>query len=200
MRRTSQLLTTLAAVVVLTGCAGVPNWVEKEAGAFSGEWGDAIYAVGIAAPDPNPQAQRALAKLNARTEISRIQQIYVAELLKSFVRAHKDYFNIDTASSVQLFEQAGRQVTESTQFGSRVIDTWVDKSGAIGPKDTLYVLMKLDLNGEFFTAAQEQYKAAIREHQAKVLKVEAAKAFEELDKELEKARKSPFGFRAPEME
>jgi len=187
----------MLAVVALTGCSSVPDWVVKGSGAFPGDRGKAIYGVGVASEDPNPQLQRNIARLDARAELARSEKVYVAELLKQFVQKHQDWFDMDYASSVEFYQQAAKQVTESTLYGSQVIDTWHDEDGDYMKPGTLYLLMFLPLDNEFFDAAQKRYESLIRQHQAKLLKKEANEALKELDEELKKLREDPFGLTGP---
>jgi len=189
------------ALVALAGCASagkVPEWVVKGSGAYPGDKGDAVYAVGIAAPDPDISAQTDKALNDGLSELARIMNVYVAELAKHFVRTHQGFFRHDEthASSVDFFQQAGKQVTGATLRNSSRIDSWVDINGLRGSysRDAMYVLMMLPLDGEFYDIAQEQYKAVLRQHEAALLKVQTEEALKALDEELEKARKSPFWF------
>ena len=195
--RVAAIAATVLVLGMAVGCGSVPEWVQKGSGAFDGQEGNAFYGVGLAAPSPNQQVQHDVAKMNGRVEIARTQQVYVAELLKLFVREHHDFFDDEYASSVQLYEQAARQVTEATIIGSEMVDSWRDRHGAHGRKGTLYVLMAVRADDKFFDAARRQYAAVMRQHQARLLKKEADAAFIELDKELEKARNNPFGILGP---
>ena len=193
MRRAAVVAALGIIVGTLVGCAGSPEWVRKGHGAFEGKDPNSFYAVGVAAPSPNQQVQSDMAKANGRAELARSQQVYVADLIKQFVREHRDFFDEEYASSVQFYQQVGRQVTETTLIGSRMVDSWRDRYGKMGRKGTLYVLMAVRADDEFFDAVRGRYAALVREHQARLLKKEADAALEELDKELEKARRSPLG-------
>ncbi len=175
----------------------VPNWVTKGSGAFPGDRGKAIYGVGVASPDPNLGLQRNMARFNARIELARSEKAYVAELIKSFVQKHQDYFDEEYASSVQFYQQAGKQVTEATRYGGQEIDGWLDKGGDLGPKGTRYVLMMLPLNNEFFDVAQKQFESLIRRYEAQLLKKELDGVLKELDRELQHARQDPFALTGP---
>jgi len=199
MRKAALVLAIVVAAGMMAGCTSVPEWVAKGSGAFPGDRGSAIYAVGIGAPDPNPSMRRNMARADARAELSRTSKAYVAELTKNFMQKHTDYYDMEGASSIQFFSQAGKQVTDATIRGSQEIDSWVDTGGKLGTKGTLYLLMILPLDNPFFDQAKQQYDALIRQYKAKVLKVEADQALKELDAELEKARQEPFGLTGPVM-
>ena len=201
MRKAAMALAAAVVLMVFVGCASTgkaPEWVVKGNGAYSGQEGTAVYAVGIAGPDPNVQAQTDKAALNGRVKLARMMNAYVAELAKNFVRTHQDFFRRDEthASSVEFFEQVSKQVTEATLKGSHQVDSWVDLKGLRGSqsKDALYMLMILPLDSAFYDAAAEQYKAVLRQRAAALLKVQTDEALRELDRELEKARKSPLWF------
>ena len=197
MRRVALALTLVFAVSLMVGCTSVPEWVDKGSGAFPGDRGNAIYGVGVAASDPNPQLQRDMGRMNARTELARSTQAYVAELTKQFAQKHRDWFDEEHASSVEFFQQAAKQVTEATLRGSQEVNTWFDKGGDRGGKGSLYVLMMLPLDNKFFELAMEQYDAVIRRQQAALLKKEANELLGELNVELENARQAPFALTGP---
>ena len=194
MRRTAMMVVTLVALGVFAGCAAsVPEWVDKAAGAYPGDQGSVIYGVGVASADPNPQAERDMAKLNGREEIARVTKVYVAELTKHFVQTHKDSYNEESASSVQFYQQVAKQVTDATLYGSMQVNSWKDMNGQRGAKGGLYVLMMLPLNNKFFDEVQNKYKDALRQYQAQILKVQADQALKDLDAELAKVRQDPLG-------
>ena len=193
------VVSAVLAVIMLAGCASGPGpeWVRKGSGAFPGDRGNAIYGVGLAAKDPNPRLQRDKARMGARAELARTGKVYVAELIKDFMQQHRDWFDQEYASSVEFYQQAGKAVTEATLYGSQEIDSWFDRDGDYMHAGTLYVLMILPLDNEFFDVAQKQYESLIRRHQAQLLKKEADAALKELDEELKKARQDPFGLTGP---
>jgi hypothetical protein len=173
----------------------------KESGAYSGEYGKAIYAVGVGNPGPDVRMQRTGARIDARAELARQQETYVAELLKMFAQQHRDWFDQEYAGSIEFFSQAAKQVTDATLSGSVPVEWWLDRKGKYGPKGTMYVLMMRRLDDEFFNAAQERAKRLMRQYQEKLIKIKADNAFKELEKELEKARQNPldvFNVPAPE--
>lgn len=193
MRRATLALTAVLAISMIIGCSGVPTWVKEGSGAFPGDRGNAVYGVGVAAPDPNPQLQRDMARMNARVEVARSTRVYAAELMKQFAQKHRDWFDQEKAGSVEFFQQAAKQVTEATLLGSQEISTWIDEGGKRSPQGTLYVLMVLPLDNTFFNGAQKQYENAVRRHQAQVLKKEADAVLQELNVELQNVRQDPFG-------
>ena len=77
-----------------------------------------------------------------------------------------------------------------------MMDSWVDADGIRGShsRDAMYVLVVMRLDDAFYDIAKEEYKAALRQHAAKLLKVQTEEALKALDEELEKARERPFWF------
>ena len=187
MRKAVLVFGAALIVGVMAGCASSPEWVRKGSGAFPGEQGKAVYGVGVAARDRNQRLQRDMARANARTELARSKEVYAAELIKDFMQKHADWFDLKAASSVEFYSQAGKQVTEATLYGSREVDTWIDDDG------TLYLLMMMRLDDKFFDVAQKRYEDLIRRYKARLIKKEADQALKELDEELKKARRDPFG-------
>ncbi len=197
MRKFATTLAVLFGVSMLVGCSSVPDWVTKGSGAYAGDRGKAIYGVGIAPSDPNTSLQHNMAKFDARAELARSKRAYVAELIKSFVQKHQDYYDEEGASSVQFYQQAGKQVTDATLYDTQVIDTWFDKGGDLGAKGTLYVLVVHPVDSDLLNETQKQYESLIRRYKAEVIKRDADAALEELKVELENARQAPFALTGP---
>lgn len=197
MRKTAMVLAVVLAVVMMVGCSSVPEWVQKGSGAFPGDRGKACYGVGLAGPDLNPRLQRDQGRANARMELARSIKLYAAELIKDFMQKHKDWVDPKDAGSIEFYQEASKQVTEATLYGSQEINTWYDSGGKRGVKGTLYVLMVLPLDNQFFDAAQKKYDALMREYQARLFKNKTDQALKELDEELKKARQDPLGLTGP---
>ena len=197
MRKFAATLAVLYGVSMLVGCSSVPDWVTKGSGAFPGDRGKAIYGVGIASSDPSTSTQHTMAEADARFKLARSKSAYIAELIKSFVQKHQDYYDEEGASSVQFFQQAGKQVAQATLYDTHVIDSWFDKGGDLGAKGTLYVLMMNPVDSDLFNETQKQYESLIRRYKAQVIKKDADAALNELKAELQNAREAPFGLTGP---
>lgn len=187
----------LLAISIMTGCRGVPGWVVRGSDAFSGDQGNAIYAVGAAAQETDSELQGAIARMNARAALAGIEREYVATLLRQFVENHEEWFDREYAATVKLYQQACEQVIDATRLDTTEVTTWLDKGGSHTEKGTLYALIILPLDDDFFDAVQQTYEGLIRSHTDKLLKAEPDAVFEELDAELKRVREDPLGAEIP---
>ena len=201
MRRAAIAFAGMLAVSIMAGCANVPGWVVRGSEACSGGEGNAIYAVGAAAQEADPEFQGAVARMNARAALVRIERGYVQDLLRQFVENHEQYFDQEYAASIKLYEQAGDKVIDATRLSMREVATWLDDDGRHMEKGQLYALIILPLDDSFFDAVQQEYEGLIRGHKDKLLKAELDAVLKELDAELKKVRGDPLGATAtPETE
>ncbi|MBS3763879.1 MAG: hypothetical protein KGZ25_11325 [Planctomycetes bacterium] len=198
MKRLMGMVLGLLAIAIITGCSGTPpQWVEAGSGPAEKKWGKAIYGIGVAAPTPDPEDQLNIAKLSAKTEIARAEKDYIAGFAKDVMKKHPDSFNAKAASSVKLPEKVAQQIADATYFDTEVVNKWRDGGGKLAQKGSLYILMKVDLDDEFFDLLEVTLKGLLQKHQSKVLKGKAEKAFAELKKEIVKLRMAPVNYRAP---
>lgn len=167
--------------------AGVPQWVTKPGAAFSGER-QVFYGVGNAASLQNPSLRRRSAEAAARRSLAETFQVYVAALNKQYM-AETTAGDMESASVEQHVEDVMKQVTGATLVGSRILEYWENPT-----RNEAYALARLDLDE--FLEAMKRYGAAtgqFKELDAKMrefVRKNARKTHEELNKELEKQKKS----------
>lgn len=145
----------LIVVLVVAGCAGkggkpaltpiqdlsAPEWVKKGSGAFEDKKSNARFFFGVASASGirNESLLRTTAENRARTEISKIFQIYTSSLMKDYA-ASTTAGDPNVTAEEQHVEQAIKTVTAMTLSGSEITDYW--QNPATGE---LFALAKLDL-------------------------------------------------------
>ena len=192
MRRAAIAFAGILAGSIMAGCANVPGWVVRGSEAGCRREGNAIYAVGSAGQEADHKLQAAVASMNARAALVRIERGYVQDLLKRFVEDHEQCFDQEYAASVKLYEQAGDKVIDATRLSMKEVATWLDDSGRHMEKGQLYALIILRLDDSFFDAVQQEYEGLIRGYKDKLLKGESDAVLTQLDEELKRLRQDPF--------
>lgn len=187
----SRLLAVLGGLLLATACASPsqttasgagPEWIDRPGVTDEGD-NRVLYAVGIAADNPNPAARRGAALANGRSELARSLATLVQGLVKSYMATNRDHYEMDTASSVEYYEDLTRQVTEEVLVGSRQVDTYLD------PIDrTYYVRMRLALDDVLASYRQQMQAAYYREASRQRIKVKADEFEKDLDTQLENLR------------
>ena len=142
-----------------------------------------IFAVGIAADNPNPAARRSQAIARGRSELARTLQTSVQSMVKDYMQTNRDFYDMDTASSMEYFEDISRQVTDEVLVGSRQVNAWRDPAD-----NTLYVLMRLDFDDVIAEYKASMSQAYAREAQRKRIKANADAFEDELDTQIDKLR------------
>ena len=157
--------------------AGTPVWVNKGSGAYDGPNGKAFYGVGILTGVQNEGLARQSADNRARGEIAKIFDLYIAAMMKDYQRS-TTAGDFKASAEEQDIVSAQKTITETTLRGVQVRDHWRDPQTG-----TLYALAVLDLNdiNKALNDAQG-LNAGIRDH----VRANAARAFEDLDRELQK--------------
>lgn len=161
-----------------------PAWVDDPEGAFPGDRGKVIYAVGVSEDALNRSMTRQRAIANGRNELARVLKVHVASMMKDWMATSTDYVKPENTTSKQFTESVSRQVTNALLVGSKTVKYWTapDKAG--------YALMSLSRDDPFFKAIAEQSKQALqkmeRDEQEKVLKVRMEDAMKSLDSYLGK--------------
>lgn len=183
----------MMAIATMAGCSAVPEWVLAGSGAYAGSHGDAIYGVGIGAPDPNPRFQRDLARMGASSAVSSAARAYVTALTKLSVERGSEQSDDEFAQALQVYAQATRQACRAVPQGAREVDTWRDVKGKHGRPGVLYMLAVVPLDAEFFDRVRSGYESVIRGLPAE----EADAALQKLDTRLNTARTAPFVLTGP---
>jgi len=169
--------------VALEDYSGAPKWVDNPDGAFPGDRGKVLYAVGVGPNALNPAMTRRRAAGAARVEMSNILKVKVQGMMKDWMASSTDYANPENTTSKQFTEAVSREVTDATLQGAVPAEYWTS------PQGTVYCLMRMDLNNKFFDAFKANAKKQLQEHQDKVLKVKMEDALADLDSYLAKQQK-----------
>ena len=167
-------LLALAGALFAVGCSSTqggqtpvsnsdaPDWVDRPQRAYDDGEGTAIYAVGIAAHNPNPAARRSMAIGRGRAELARTLSTLVQGMVEDYQSTNRDFYEgMDTASSLEMWSEISRQVTDEVLVGSQHVDSWRDPQ-----TNTEYVLMKLEFNN-VIAAYREEMSASFRREQTR---------------------------------
>jgi hypothetical protein len=161
---------------------GAPKWVTQGCSAY---WGEKkgekkICGVGSATGTRNISLARTAAQGRARTEIARSLQVQVQSMLKDYQATTTGGQEFGkSASDEQHIVDVSKQITDTTLAGTEQVDTW------ISPNGTMWVLVALDVEG-FKGAIQKM--GQLSESVRKAVVERADKAFDELDKAIDKSR------------
>ena len=140
-----------------------------------------IYAVGIAADNPNPAARRNQALARGRSELARTISTRCQSLVVDYMQTNRDLYDMDGASSVEYYEDISRQVSDETLIGSQQARAWRD------PEDgTYYVLMMLNFDDMIMEYKAKMQAAYQREAQRQRIKASAEDFESKLDEQLAK--------------
>jgi hypothetical protein len=156
---------------------GTPKWVNRGSGAFDGEHGKCFYGVGILQGVQNEGLARQAADNRARGEIAKMFDLYIAAMMKDYQRS-TTAGNFQASAEEQDIVSAQKTITEVTLRGVEVRDHWINPENG-----TLFALAILDLEGinkSLDTATQLNVR--IRDY----VRANARRAFEDLDRELQK--------------
>lgn len=160
-----------------------PAWVDKPQAAYDDEVTTAaIFAVGIAANNPNPSARRSMAISRGRSEIARTLQVVVQGMIEDYQSTNRDFFEgMDTASSTEMWSEVSRQITDEVLVGSRQVDAWRDPAS-----NTEYVLMKLEFNDVIASYKDQMAASFKREATRERIKADKESMEARLDEQLKK--------------
>ncbi len=122
------------------------------------------------------QFARTEALANARDELARQISVKVKNMVKNFTQV-TGIGNEETVDKVSV--QVSKQVTSQVLQGSRQKDMWISPSG------TLYVLVVVDPE-MIKKVVKEQTLTSLRNEKALWQQFQAKKAYEELEKEIQK--------------
>ena len=172
--------TTAGAVA---GAGDQPQWVDDPEGAFPGDRGKVLYAVGFSENALNRQMTRRRAEADGRNKLAEVLRVHVQSMVKDWMATSTDYVKPENTTSKQFTEVVSRQVTSAVLVGSRSSKYYT------APDKSVAVLMSLQRDDPFFEAikkqAEEALKAMKRDEQEKVLKVRMEDALKSLDGFLE---------------
>lgn len=152
-----------------------PAWVNKGSGNYPGKPGT-IFATGISPQGMDDESlAREAADNDARVQLQRVFETYVAAMMESYKRATMQAGKGKTEIDIK---SVSRTLTEGTLRGSMIQEHWQDPK-----KGTWYALAVIDINA-FKEVAQQakELNSEVKEY----IRDNAEKAQEELDKNLEK--------------
>ncbi len=152
--------------------AGAPEWVLNPSASCK------LCAVGSARSGAGGlQFQRTEALASGRDELARMISVNVKNMFKNFQEATGTG---DAETFDRVATNVSKQVTNQVLSGSRQRDIWM------GNDNILYVLVDLDPTG-VKEAVKEAARTSLGNEQALHQKLQAKKAQEELDREIEKS-------------
>jgi len=160
---------------------GSPKWVNRGSGVFDGENGKVMYGVGLLTGVQNPGLARQAVDDRARGEIAKMFEVYIASMLKDYQRS-TTAGDFKASAEEQDIVSAQKTITEVTVRGIEIRDHWNDPRNG-----TQYALAVLDVNGISKSLDDaKQLNNKIRDY----VRANARRAFEDLDRELQKRRDS----------
>ena len=157
-----------------------PAWVFSGGGAQTKDGNKVLFGVGSAPKMSDITMQRSRAMNRARAEILKVFNTYIAYMMKDYARS-------TTAGdmSKESYESDVMQVQKTVSIGdlngAQLADTWRDPADG-----TIYILMVLDLNAVQDLLAN---KGALDQKLKDYVRANAAKAFDDLEKE--EAKRAP---------
>ncbi|MBO4698907.1 LPP20 family lipoprotein [bacterium] len=153
---------------------GAPKWVMIGGSGSSQE----ICTVGSTGGTRNPSLAKNAAVGKGRDELSRMLNVKVQSMLKSYMSTTTGGEEYGTAANdEQHIVDVSKQITDQTLSGTEQKDAWISNSG------TFYALVCMDVN-KFSGAIQNM--GQLSENIRKAVVERAEKAFDELAKEIEK--------------
>lgn len=165
-----------------------PAWIDRPQNVFDEGSAVVIQAVGIAADNPNPAARRQMAITRARQELAATMGTLVQGMVVSYMDTNRDFYDMDSASSTEYYQDITRQVTQEMLVGSKAVDAWRD------PIDnTYYVLMRLDLDDVILSYKSKMNGAYEREKTRQRIKANAMDFQKQLDDQLDKLNNMDAG-------
>jgi len=104
LARTPLVVVVLAAALFVVGCSttpsasspvsgGGPAWIDQPNGAYDEGSARVVYAVGIAANNPNPATRRNMALTRGRTELARTLSTMVQGMVKDYMSTNRDFYD-----------------------------------------------------------------------------------------------------------
>lgn len=142
-----------AAAVLVVGCGSTktastepdapnaPLWIDQPQSLADEGNNVVIYAVGSAADNPNRSARRNMALTRARQELAATMGVLVQSMVVSYMDTNRDFYDMDSASSTEYYQDISRQVTQEMLVGSKQVDAYRDPIS-----NEYYVLMRVDLD------------------------------------------------------
>ena len=166
-KTTAALLAVCVAALVVVGCSSTPEpakpavaeppqWVNDPYGAFPGDRGKVLYAVGVSEGSLNEQLDRRRCESDGRTKLAETMKVKVDSMLKDWMASSTDYVKPENTTSKQFTEAVSRQVTSTLMVGSTPFKY-------VRHDSRMYVLMRLAMDNYFFKEMGDRTKKALQE-------------------------------------
>lgn len=190
LRKTSVVGLGVVLAAVLSGCgpgvemaeeeasgvheafAGGPAWVNKGGAAFPDDKGKALYGVGSFSGSRNPALARSMVDARARAAVGETLKTFVAVVMKDYMKSVVAG-DMNEVEEGQVAERVAKNITKVTLVGCEIVDRHYDEKF-----NMWHALAKLEMDN----IAMQLRKEIQNTEEVRKLKVEAAKAHEELDK------------------
>lgn len=158
-----------------------PAWIDRPQSVFDEGSNVVIQAVGLAADNPNPAIRRQMAITRARQELAATMGTLVQGMVVSYMDTNRDFYDMDSASSTEYYQDITRQVTQEMLVGSKAVDAWRDPI-----TNDYYVLMRIDLDDVISSYKSKMNGAYEREATRKRIKANAMDFQKQMDGQLDK--------------
>ena len=152
--------------------ASGPAWVNKGGAAFPEDKGKAIYGVGSFSGSRNPALARSAVDARGRAAVASVLKTFVASVMKDYMKSVVAG-DMNEVEEGQVVERVAKNITKTTLVGCEIVDRHYDEKF-----NMWHALAKLEMNN----IAMGLRKEIQNTEEVRKLKVEAAKAHEELDK------------------
>ena len=149
-----------------------PEWVNKGGAAFPEDKGKAIFGVGSFSGSKNPALARSAVDSRARAAVAETLKTFVASVMKDYMKSVVAG-DMDSSEEGMVVERVAKNITKTTLVGCEIVDRHYDEKF-----NMWHALAKLEMNN----IAMGLRKEIQNTEEVRKLKVEAAKAHEELDK------------------
>lgn len=155
---------------------GAPAWVTRGGGAFTGDKGRAFYGVGMASNIQMESLRRSESDAQARADIAKSMNTYVADLLKSYQESTAAVSKAGTnPQEVQMVTDAMKTFTQQQLNGAQIIDRWISNDNS-----TEFALAQLDFDA--FKDSMNKVNE-LSDRMRDVIKARADQGFNDLEKE-----------------
>lgn len=189
------LIVVLAASSLLTACAAngdlettsttadnAPAWIDN-VGLYDEGNDKALHAVGVSNKNPNIHVRRSQASQRGRAELARMLNSLVQSMVEDYVSTNQDYYDMDSASSVEMYEEISRIVTDNELIGSKPHIYWSDPIDGV-----TYALMKLEFDSVVASYRDEMQRSYERQQKRKQIKASRDEFEAKLDEQIEDMR------------
>ena len=127
------------------------------------------------------------AKANARAELAKTLQVKVSGVLVDWQSSSTSTF-AGQGHAEDFIASMSKETMDVAMSGSQIVTVWVDRLGQVSQRGTVWALAKMDKSSlaEQLLNTAKTVKAQMSAEDKVNMEEQAAKAFEDLDKRLEK--------------